>query len=447
MSVHEGGLASEAIYWFPFAPLIAAFFVNAFTSIIFGLLMLVALTAIYFAQLSGFISQSSLSIEALLFLKLMSATAAVIFGASVAWLYETNRRKSEDAIQRSNAKTEAIVSAIPDAIFLLNPEGRILEIKSTAGIRVLKSLVNGQKDNTIMDLFSVQDTTRIITQLQRAVSAGSIDIEKYDVDEAEQHLSFEVRIIPTSMGEILAIVRDVTSERNVERLKNQFLSTVSHELRTPLTAIAGYIGLLSGGVIPGIPKQACEMLDNTKQNTERLTTLIDDLLDFQKFSSGHMQYNMNNIQVSEFIKHTVELNQGYASKYNVQLVYDNQVENINVWMDENRMHQVMANIISNAIKYSPKNEKVFVQLKYNNDQIKISVTDKGHGIPEEFQGKVFEEFTQSDSSDTRAVGGTGLGLSITKVIVEAHKGSIDFQTEIGVGTTFNIYLPFHKESS
>lgn len=445
MAVYEGGLESEAIYWFPFAPLIAAFFVNAFASITFGLLMLIALTAIYFSQQSGLISQSSLPIETMQFLKLMSATAAVIFGASVAWLYETNRRKSEAALQKSNAKTEAIVSAIPDAMFLLNPEGQILEIKSTAGIGILNSLLQGQKYNTIMDLFSIQDKERITAQLQRAVEAGTIQMEEYDLDEAGQNLSLEVRIVPTTMEEILTIIRDVTSERNVERLKNEFISTVSHELRTPLTAIVGYIGILSGGVIPGIPKQANEMIENTNRNAKRLGILIDDLLDLQKISSGQIQYSMKNILIEEFIKHTVELNQGYASKYEVQLTYDNPVNKTNIRIDESRMHQVMANLISNAIKYSPTGEKVSVQVQYNNDQIRISVTDKGPGIPEEFRGQVFDKFTQSDSSNTRKVGGTGLGLSISKMIVEAHGGNIDFETTIGKGTTFNIYLPISSD--
>ncbi|MCK5606770.1 hypothetical protein KAR91_33015 [Candidatus Pacearchaeota archaeon] len=445
MSVYEGGLESEAIYWFPFAPLIAAFFVNAFASIIFGLVMLIALTAIYFSQQSGLISQSSLSIELMQFLKLISATAAVIFGASVAWLYETNRRKSEAALQRSNAKTEAIVSAIPDTMFLLNSEGKILETKSAVGMDILNSLFQTRKYKTIMELFSTQDKERITAQLKCAVDTRTIQMEEYDLDEAGQNLSLEVRIVPTTMEEVLTIIRDVTSERNVERLKNEFISTVSHELRTPLTAIVGYIGLLSAGVIPGIPKEANEMIENTNRNAKRLGTLIDDLLDLQKISSDQIQYSMENIIIEEFIKHTIELNQGYASKYDVHLTYDNQVDTASIRIDENRMHQVMANLISNAIKYSPTGENVSVQVQYSNDQIRISVTDKGEGIPEEFRGQVFEKFTQSDSSDTRKVGGTGLGLSISKMIVEAHGGKINFDTTIGKGTTFNIYLPVSSD--
>ncbi|MDH5370270.1 MAG: ATP-binding protein [Gammaproteobacteria bacterium] len=441
MAVFEGGLESEAIYWFPFAPLIAAFFVNAFASIIFGLLMLIALTAIYFAQQSGMIIPSSLPVETMQFLKLMSATAAVVFGASIAWLYETNRHKSEDALHRSNAKTEAIVSAIPDAMFLLNPKGKILKIKTTTGIGILNSLIQGRKYNTIMDLFSIQDKERLTTQLQRAINAGTIQMEEYELDKAGQHLSLEVRIVPTNTEEVLAIIRDVTSERNVERLKNEFLSTVSHELRTPLTAIVGYIGLLSAGVIPGIPKQANEMIENTNRNAERLSILIDDLLDLQKISSGQIQYNMKIIQLDKFIKQSIELNQGYASKYNVKLTCDKLIDTTNIRIDESRMHQVMANLISNAIKFSPTGEEVLVQLQHDSTQVIISVTDKGPGIPEEFCKHVFDKFTQSDSSNTRESSGTGLGLSITKIIVEAHGGYINFETEQGIGTTFNIYLP------
>ena len=443
MAVYEGGLNSEAIYWFPFAPLVAAFFVNAFASIIFGLLMLIGLVGIYFAQQSGFISSSPNPIDVVHFLKLVSAIAAVMFAASVAWLYETNRGKSEAALKRSNSKTEAIVSAIPDAMFLLNSQGQILEVKTTAGLKFLNSLLHFQdrKDKTIMDLFYSDDKERITAQLNNAVATGTIQLEEYDISKAGQHLSLEVRIVPTDMDEALTIIRDVTSERDIERLKNEFLSTVSHELRTPLTAIIGYLGILSGGVIPGMPKEANEMLDNTNRNAKRLSFLIDDLLDIQKISSDHIQYNMTNIELEKFIKHTIELNQGYASKYNVQLIYNIQTDRTSIRIDENRMHQVMANLISNAIKYSPSSEKVFVEVKDVNNKIIISVTDKGAGIPEAFRNQVFEKFTQSDSSNTRKAGGTGLGLNISKMIIEAHGGIIDFETSIGKGTTFNIYLP------
>ena len=449
MSVFEGGIESEAIYWFPFAPLIAAFFVNAFASILFGLIILIALVAIYFAQLSGVITPSALPLNVLLLLKLISAAGAVIFGASVAWLYETNRRKSEAALQRSNLRTEAIISAIPDCMFLLNPEGKILEIKTVAGSDILNLQfhVMDHKYNTILELFSSQDKERIVTQLQSAISVGMIQIEEYELQKAKQVSSLEVRMVPMNKEEVLTIIRDVTSERNVERLKNEFISTVSHELRTPLTAIVGYLGLLRGGVVSSIPEQANDMIENANSNAKRLSSLIDDLLDLQKISGGHIQYSMSDVPISDFIKQTIELNQGYASKYHVKLMCDNLDEKINVRIDENRMHQVMANLISNAIKYSPQGDKVSVQALCNQDQINISVTDNGAGIPQEFRSQVFDKFTQSDSSNTRNVGGTGLGLSISKMIVEAHGGSIDFETEIGKGTIFNIYLPIFTNNN
>ena len=340
-------------------------------------------------------------------------------------------------------RTEAIISAIPDCMFLLNSEGKILEIKEvdSPGILNLKLHITDHKFNTIMELVSNEDKARIATQLQIAISVGSIQVEEYELHTAEQVSSLEVRMVPMNKEEVLAIIRDVTSERNIERLKNEFISTVSHELRTPLTAIVGYLSLLQGGVVSGIPKEANDMIENANTNAARLSSLIDDILDLQKVSGGHLQYSMNDVLLSEFIKQTIEFNQGYATKYHVQLVCENLAEKNNIRIDTNRMHQVMANLISNAIKYSPQGEKVSVQAQCNNGQINISVTDKGAGIPKEFRSQVFEKFTQSDSSNTRQVGGTGLGLSISKMIVEAHGGSIDFETEIGIGTTFNIYLP------
>lgn len=448
MAALQGGLESEAIYWFPFAPLIAAFFVNAYASMAFGTLMLLALLALYFGQKSGVIIKSTHPLEIMQHLKLMSAVTAVIFGAVVAWLYESNRRKSEAALQRSNAKTQAMVSAMPDTMFLVNPEGRVLdiEVSETNAISMPILRLADRTNYSIVDLFpALDDKERITTQLQRAIDAGSIQIEEYDIDEADQHWSIEVRIVPAAKGEVLAIIRDVTKERDIERLKNEFLSTVSHELRTPLTAIIGYIALLSNGMIPGIPDKARNMIDNVNRNAEQLSVIIDDLLDLQKISSGRMQYSMKYVQIGVFLKHCIELNQGYASKYNVRLGYNNQADDTNIQIDESRMQQVMANLISNAIKYSHSGGTVSVEARNNIGQVCISVKDKGAGIPEEFHGQVYEKFSQSDSSTTRTVGGTGLGLSISKMIIERHGGSIDFDSELGVGTTFYVCLPISKD--
>ncbi|MEA1988496.1 MAG: PAS domain S-box protein [Pseudomonadota bacterium] len=244
-------------------------------------------------------------------------------------------------------------------------------------------------------------------------------------------------------GEILftGIVRDITERKESEKMKEEFISTVSHELRTPLTSIRGSIGLLTGGMAGEFNEQAQKLLNMAHNNTERLLMLINDILDISKLESGKMDFNFATVDVEGLLTQAIESNQGYAEQHNVQFVLDSKIKGAKVHGDENRLMQVMNNLMSNAAKFAPAGDEVLVAAVRHHQQIRISVTDHGPGIPKELESKIFDKFTQADSSDTRQVGGTGLGLNITKAMVEKHNGRIAFVSELGVGTTFYIDLP------
>lgn len=238
------------------------------------------------------------------------------------------------------------------------------------------------------------------------------------------------------------LVRDITERKQMEKMKNEFISTVSHELRTPLTSIRGSLGLLSGGAVGELPKQATEMLKIASNNTERLLLLINDILDIQKIESGQIAFKFQRLDLMPFLQQSLADNAFYAEQYGVKFVIAQELSDARVYADKDRLMQVMANLLSNAAKFSPENETVEVSIaRHHNALVRISVTDHGSGIPEEFQPKLFDRFTQSDSSDTRQKGGTGLGLSITKTIVEKHGGDIGFVSREGIGSTFFIELP------
>ena len=247
------------------------------------------------------------------------------------------------------------------------------------------------------------------------------------------------------------LVRDITERKQMEKMKNEFISTVSHELRTPLTSIRGSLGLLSGGAVGELSDQAKEMLKIAGNNTERLLLLINDILDIQKIESGQIAFKFQSLNLMPFLEQVLEDNAAYGEQHGVKFVIAKESIDTRVYADKDRLMQVMANLLSNAAKFSPDNETVEVSIAcHQNDSVRISVTDHGPGIPEEFQPKLFERFTQSDSSDSRQKGGTGLGLSITKAIVEKHGGQIGFVSREGIGTTFYVELPefvgdFQKE--
>ncbi len=239
----------------------------------------------------------------------------------------------------------------------------------------------------------------------------------------------------------LAVVRDITEKKKVERIKDEFVSTVSHELRTPLTSIRGSLGLVNSGVLGEVPKQASEMLEIAGNNTDRLLLLINDLLDVQKIESDSMQFEFQPISVAEMLREAVILNREYGAQFDVRYELKELEGEVEVYADKARLIQVMNNLLSNAAKFSPPGEVVQVSACVHDSFVRISVADHGPGIPKDFQDKLFEKFTQSDASDTRKIGGTGLGLSIVRLIVEKHGGHVGFVSAEGVGATFYFDLP------
>ncbi len=227
---------------------------------------------------------------------------------------------------------------------------------------------------------------------------------------------------------------------SANRTKSEFLSVISHELRTPLTSIKGALGLLSSGVITEKPEQVRDMLRIAYDNSDRLTLLVNDILDFEKLKSGKMVYRTELMAVAGLIEMAMEANQGYADNYAVHLaVIDNNCA-CSVLGDKTRLLQVLSNYISNAVKYSPKGGCVHISAECDVDRVRISVIDQGGGIPEEFQGRVFSQFSQADSSDAREKGGTGLGLAIAKEIIEHHGGSVGYDSPQGQGAIFYFEL-------
>ncbi|ALP54286.1 hypothetical protein Tel_14665 [Candidatus Tenderia electrophaga] len=239
----------------------------------------------------------------------------------------------------------------------------------------------------------------------------------------------------------LGIASDITERKKIEQMKREFVSTVSHELRTPLTSIRGALGLLLGGAAGPMRDEGRAMLDVAQRNSKRLTLLINDLLDLEKIESGRLEFNVKPLDLVALAHSALEANEAYARQHNVSLRLTCAPEQAMVQGDENRLLQVFANLISNAVKYSPERETVRLTIERKAEFYRVAVIDQGPGIPEEFRARIFERFAQADSSDTREKGGTGLGLSISKVIVERHGGRIGFDSEVGKGACFYFDLP------
>ena len=237
------------------------------------------------------------------------------------------------------------------------------------------------------------------------------------------------------------MIRDITDAGKVEQLKREFVATVSHELRTPLTSIRGSLGLLSAGALGELPEHVRRLIDMAARNTERLTFLINDLLDIEKIEQGRMHFEPHEELLEPLLHQAVEAQQGYAHLCNVHIRLQGDGSNPRVFVDAQRLTQVLSNLLSNAIKFSPARSDIVVQWERIGASCRVAVIDQGPGIAPDFRERIFQKFSQADSSDTRAKGGTGLGLAISKALIEHMGGTIGFESESGRGATFFFVLP------
>jgi PAS domain S-box-containing protein len=271
--------------------------------------------------------------------------------------------------------------------------------------------------------------TREIQGIRRDGSAFPLEISMRRVEIGEQRI-------------FVSIVRDITERKQMEILKDEFVSTVNHELRTPLTSIQASLGILQKILNGKVDAKAQRLIDISSQSTQRLGLLVNDILDIEKIAAGKMEFHAETCEMVGLVRDIIERHQSLAEKYNVRFIMKANVSETYCRVDPSRFNQALVNMLSNAAKFSPQGETVEIELEEQDGrQVRVSVSDHGPGIPASFREKIFQRFAQADSSATRAAGGSGLGLAITKSIIEALDGEISFESVEGEGTTFMVVFP------
>jgi PAS domain S-box-containing protein len=240
---------------------------------------------------------------------------------------------------------------------------------------------------------------------------------------------------------VLAQGRDVTAQREAERVKKEFTSTLSHELRTPLTSIIGSLQLINNGVVGAVDQDVAEMTVVAERNGQRLLDLINDLLDIERIESGKLTLVPELIAIDEVVREAMVLNKAFAERFGVRFELASSLPGRSVLADRKRLLQVMTNLLSNAAKFSPEGDAVEIRMDETGPRVRVEVQDHGPGIPEAFRSRIFGRFAQADSTASRQKGGTGLGLAICKRLIEMMRGRIGFEDRPGGGTTFWFELP------
>ncbi len=364
----------------------------------------------------------------------------------------TAMRRVQDALRASESQLRDITDTLPALISYVDSGQRFRfhNLAYAEGLGVPRDRINGR---TMREVLGEEGYELARPWVEEVLSGYPVRFERHRRTPQGDMRDFIVSYFPRygdgeDMGRVIgfySLGTDVTELKRIDRMKSEFVSTVSHELRTPLTSIRGSLGLISGGVAGALPEAAQTLVSIASNNCERLIRLINDILDIEKIESGKIGLNAQPTDLGPLLTQVLAANSHYGAAHQVPLTLEMPDGALMVKVDSDRLVQVITNLLSNAMKFSPPDQPVQVHLLRAGARVRVEVRDRGPGIPEEFRKRIFQKFSQADASDTRAKGGTGLGLNISRAIIERLGGSIGFATEAGVGTTFFFELPEWKE--
>lgn len=363
----------------------------------------------------------------------------------------SEQKQAEDSLRASEEKYRSLVVNIPGAAYqcAMDPDWTVIyisdAIEALTGYPAQEFIGNAVR--SYASVIHPDDATVGNQAMHEAIAANepwAIEYRLCHRDGSVRWIYEKGQAVRGDNGEILwlsGFIHDITERKRMERMKDEFISTVSHELRTPLTSISGALGLLAGGAAGALPDRAGEMIGIAHKNSLRLTHLINDLLDMEKLVAGKLRFDMQVQALMPLVEQALQDNRPYAEQYGVRFALTARSDGVQVRVDALRLQQVLANFLSNAAKFSPEGGSVEVAVTRRDGTARVTVTDHGPGVPEEFRPHIFEKFSQADASDARRRGGTGLGLAITKELVERMHGTVGFESEPGQGARFHFDLP------
>lgn len=350
------------------------------------------------------------------------------------------KRRTEE----KSHELEAIVRGIGDGIIVTDAERRLLLMNPRAaqifGLREMPA--SSQPLDELIpnkELLELLDDTLRSTE-QVAVREIALPPVR-DKHPVYQGLAAKIMNADGELAGIVTVLRDITGQKELERMKSNFLSVVSHELKTPLHSIKGFVDIILMGKTGPINAIQRDFLNTVKEQTAQLQRLINDLLEFSRLESGQVKLHPQEVELAGLADEVMEKLAPLAEEGRVKLISTLPADFPTVEADRVRLEQVLTNLIDNAIKFTPAGGSITISGEHLGDRVRLRVTDTGIGIPMEERERIFDRFYQVDSGSTRSYRGTGLGLTICKHIVEQHQGRIWVEGREGEGATFVVELP------
>jgi len=327
-------------------------------------------------------------------------------------------------------------------LMLVSPEGRLLQINASA--RAIFSLGLDAVGKQLRDLVRNEDLHKVLASVVGASEGhkGELHLTIGGTERIYEVQAAEVRGEENKSIGVVAILNDVTEIRSIDKMKSSFVAMASHELRTPLTAIKGFVRTLLDGEEFYGAEERHEFHTIIDQECDRLRRLIDDLLNTARIEAGEsLKPNYTRFDPTPVLEKAVMIQKQASHKHNVQLDIQNAMP-ASIIGDEDKLDQILTNLLNNAIKYSPNGGDVTVHAKNEGDSILIGVEDQGLGIPKDHLTKVFEKFHRVNNEDNRKIYGTGLGLYLVHhLVTQVHTGQIWAESELGKGSTFWVRIP------
>ncbi len=357
-----------------------------------------------------------------------------------------NKKRKVSERLREKYKTQKILENISDGVILTDSESRISLMNSIAKqwFGVYSTAV---EDESTGHMLKHPDLVNFIKaySCEFAGKSGNTEIVLPNEDGwKEKVLKVTTTQIPSAdnheLGFVVTVLRDITREKEVDRLKTELVSMVAHELRSPLTCISGFSELLLDDAITR--DQSQEYATIILKESNRLNDLINKFLDISKIEAGKSQLRRTPVDMRMLVQKVLDFNMQLADKKNIAVTFEAPDEVSKLNLDRDMIEQAILNLFSNAVKYSPENSSVQLRLCENGEAMIVEVEDKGFGISEEALSHIFEKFYRvTDNEESRETSGTGLGLPLVKEIAEVHGGRINVCSKVGQGSTFTLRIP------